>query len=424
MRMCTSRFRAALSSAVVVAALAVVAGCGQAQVETADRTSAAAASTTPSAVSSAVPSATASATATATATPTMSEVAMVAPAALRKPTLTPDLLVYSRGRLPASTVRAVSRVPGVKTVETFSLAQFFAEERSITYAAVDPRTFRRYTPSTSAQTLAVWKRVAGGEMAIAPALGRKIQDAKGYVRMGNDTGSPKVHIGAYADMVPRLPGTPPYIDAVVNERWAKRLKMKQGNAMLVSIGDNAPRPVQKKLQKLLGSSTSVRILGVDLDIHTTQTAVLTGGSVSDALGTLSYTANRNGTVNPDPAWVARYIRSESVPILGRVTCNKVMLPELRAALTEIVDRGLANKIHVGEYGGCFVPRFIAGTSSLSFHTFGTAIDINVPGNQRGTSGQIDRTVVSIFEHWGFQWGGTWHYTDPMHFELHRIVAAR
>ena len=404
--------------AATVATFAVMTGCAQAPPRASDPTSAARASNLPTAM----PSATTSTK--PTPTPTTSEVAMAAPAALHKPTLTPDLLVYSRDTLPEGTVRAVGRVSAVKTVETFSLAQFFAEERSITYAAVDPRTFRRYTPSTSAQTLAVWKRVAGGEMAIAPALGRKIQDTKGYVRMGNDTGSPKVHIGAYADMVPRLPGTPPYIDAVVNERWAKRLKMKQGNAMLVSIGDNAPRPVQKKLQKLLGSSTSVRILGVDLDIHTTQTAVLTGGSVSDALGTLSYTANRNGTVNPDPAWVARYIRSESVPILGRVTCNKVMLPELRAALTEIVDRGLANKIHVGEYGGCFVPRFIAGTSSLSFHTFGTAIDINVPGNQRGTSGQIDRTVVSIFEHWGFQWGGAWHYTDPMHFELHRIVAAR
>ena len=47
----------------------------------------------------------------------------------------------------------------------------------------------------------------------------------------------------------------------------------------------------------------------------------------------------------------------------------------------------------------------------------------MPGNQRGTSGQMDRTVVSIFEKWGFQWGGDWNYTDPMHFELHRIVAA-
>ena len=37
------------------------------------------------------------------------------------------------------------------------------------------------------------------------------------------------------------------------------------------------------------------------------------------------------------------------------------------------------------------------------------------------SGRSNRQVVAIFEKWGFTWGGTWHYTDPMHFELNRIV---
>jgi len=73
-----------------------------------------------------------------------------------------------------------------------------------------------------------------------------------------------------------------------------------------------------------------------------------------------------------------------------------------------------------------VPRFIAKdpAKGLSFHTFGTAIDLNVPGNQRGTVGTIDRRVVRIFEQWGFNWGGNWRYTDPMHFELARIVKAQ
>jgi hypothetical protein len=29
--------------------------------------------------------------------------------------------------------------------------------------------------------------------------------------------------------------------------------------------------------------------------------------------------------------------------------------------------------------------------------------------------------VKIFKKWGFAWGGDWKYTDPMHFELVRIV---
>ena len=406
-----------LVAAVCVAVMAT-ASCGSAGTTPSDGTSKAAATPSPS---STTPGATGATGKGSSGGTTNRVVAMTKPGKLTKPPLSPDLMIYSSNTLPTRTIEGIRRLKGVVNVDTFSMATFFREERQVTYAAVDPATFRRYTPPGSAQTLAVWDRVAGGEMAIRPKLGRQVQDKAGYVRMGNDKGAPNVHIGAYADLVSRNAGSAPVIDAVVNEKWAERLHMTKGNAMLVSTGQTSPQFILKKLKKITGRRTSVQILAVNLDVHATQTAVLTGGSVSDALGTLNYTANSNGSVNPDPAWVASFIRTEDMPIIGRVSGNKIMLPELRAALTEIVDRGLADKIHPGEFGGCFVPRFIAGTSSLSFHTFGTAVDFNVPGNQRGTVGQIDPEVVAIFKKWGFAWGGDWSYTDPMHFELRTIV---
>jgi D-alanyl-D-alanine carboxypeptidase len=128
-------------------------------------------------------------------------------------------------------------------------------------------------------------------------------------------------------------------------------------------------------------------------------------------------------VSPDPDWVRSYITTETVPILGSVTCNRGMLPQLRAALDEVVAQGLSGSIHASEYGGCYVPRFIGHNpaSGLSLHTWGIAVDLNVPGNQRGTAGEMDRRVVAIFERWGFAWGGRWRYTDPMHFEMNRVV---
>jgi chromosomal replication initiation ATPase DnaA len=63
----------------------------------------------------------------------------------------------------------------------------------------------------------------------------------------------------------------------------------------------------------------------------------------------------------------------------------------------------------------------AGSTTLSNHAFGLALDLNVPGNQRGSVGQMDRGVVAIFKSWGFTWGGDWGYTDPMHFEMNRLV---
>ncbi len=156
------------------------------------------------------------------------------------------------------------------------------------------------------------------------------------------------------------------------------------------------------------------------------TPLVTGGSVAAAVGTFSYRWFGDGTVQPDPDWVAANIRTETVPILGSVTGHRVMLPQLRGALQEVVSRGLAGEIHPEEFGGCYVPRFIAHDPSkgLSLHTWGIAVDLNVPGNQRGVAGDIDRDVVAIFKKWGFAWGGDWNYTDPMHFELAQIVEPR
>jgi hypothetical protein len=349
-------------------------------------------------------------------------VSMPPPGRLDRPMLSADVLVYSSRTLTPQVRRRIGAVNGVVATEPFAMAQFNYHENAVTYGAVDPASFRRYTLAGTGQTTAVWDRVAGGEIAIDPALGKRLQDARGYVQMGGGQGSPLVHVGAYAQLFdPRLSTMP--LSAVVNQRWVSRLGMVPDNALLVSTGAATPSEVVKRIKPITGRTASVQILGPNFDVHAVQTAVLTGQSVSSAVGTYNYTANADGTVNPDPGWVADYIRTEDVPILGRVTCNKEMLPQLVDALTEIRQRGLADQIHPGQYGGCFVPRYIAGTHTLSNHAFGLAIDLNVPENQRGTRGRMNPQVVDIFAKWGFAWGGTWHYTDPMHFELTRLVRA-
>lgn len=354
------------------------------------------------------------------------DVAMPRPGKVRTPLFTQDLLVYSRDSLPTSVVDAIRAVKGVQAVEQFSLASFYVEEQQVSYAAVDPGTFRRYMPAATAQDDEVWDRVADGELGLTPGIRNAVAVSDDVVQMGNGKDAPTLHIGALAPLNEQF--NAPFINAVVNERWASKLHMTQGNALLVSTNNVEPAKVQPQLRTLVGDRATVQILGPgrNLDPHVAQTAVLTGGSVAQAVGSFTYTVNRDGTVNPDPRWINAYIRTEQVPILGAVRCNKAMLPQLRAALKDIVKLGLASKIHPDEYGGCYVPRYIGRDPSqgLSFHTWGTAIDLNVPGNQRGTVGTIDRRVVQIFERWGFRWGGTWRYTDPMHFEMAQLVAVR
>ncbi|MBO0843417.1 MAG: M15 family metallopeptidase, partial [Nocardioides sp.] len=329
-----------------------------------------------------------------------------------------DLLIRSQKTIPKSVLDKVRHTKGVSGVEPISLAEVSVEDRLVQVAAVDPSTYRNFAPFQSADSNEVWQRVAGGEIAVDSNHKADLPiDAKGFVKLGSKKDASTIHVGAYAPQPPGL------VSAVVNTKWGEDMGMVKDNAIIVSTAAVAPDRVVKPIQQVVGSSDSVLRLDVvaraGLDPAAPQTANVVG-SVSEAVGNYTYHASGSGgAIVPDPGWVSSHIVSAQVPIVGTVQCNKLMIPQLRAALQEVVDRGLASKIHT--YSGCYNPRFIAGTSSLSNHAFGLAIDFDATQNARGTRGHMDPTVVSIFEKWGFTWGGTWRYTDPMHFEINRIV---
>lgn len=327
-----------------------------------------------------------------------------------------DILVYDDQPLSDDIVRRINRLRGVAAVERLSLASVSIENRVLTLAAVDPAGYRNFT--LAAQHDETWQRVAGGELAVSERVGRQVEDEDSFVRLGSDADAPEVHVGAHADQAFG-------IDLVVNEKWGEDLEdvgLVPDNGLLISTGTRAPQAVRKPIEQLIGRQASIQMLDVvareGLDPNAVQVAIPTGGSVATAVGTYRYRVD-GGKVTPDPAWVAANIVTDTVPLLGTVRCHKVMMPQLKAALAEVVSRGLGK--HVYQTAGCYYPRFIANTTRLSNHAFGMAIDINSLQNQRGTRGQMHPQVVQIFKEWGFAWGGDWRWTDPMHFELSRIV---
>jgi hypothetical protein len=67
-------------------------------------------------------------------------------------------------------------------------------------------------------------------------------------------------------------------------------------------------------------------------------------------------------------------------------------------------------------------RAIAGTSTPSNHSWGTAIDINAPSNPRRARGlpritDIPKPVVALWKNHGFRWGGDYTWPDAMHMEF-------
>jgi D-alanyl-D-alanine carboxypeptidase-like protein len=121
-------------------------------------------------------------------------------------------------------------------------------------------------------------------------------------------------------------------------------------------------------------------------------------------------------LNVDPAWYDANIATRSVPLLGSVTCNKRLFPQLIGALTDVLAAGLGGEIHV--YSGCYAARTVARspTAPPSQHAYGAAIDIDAPENPYGGTPTMDPRIVRIFQRWGFIWGGRFLTPDGMHFE--------
>jgi hypothetical protein len=344
------------------------------------------------------------------------------PGPLDSPQYGDDMLLVSAETIPDEVVDSITeiRIDGdkaVNAVEQFSLGSFSLENRSYRIAAVDPAGYRRFTPGQSGAVFQdAWDRVAAGEVAVLEDLGGRIPlDKDDYLDVGSGEQTFPIHLGAWTSQV----GT---VDAVVNSEWGEALGLPEGNALVINTGVFSPQAVRKKLEKLLGESMSITDLDVVAQyglepgiVQSTQVI----GTFAEAVGIYRYTPIGGGRVQPDPQWVREHIVTETLPLLGELTCNKVMMPQLREAMLEISGRGLGPEIEY--HVGCYYPRFIAGTTTLSNHSFGLAIDINSLENQRGTVGQMHPDVVEIMKKWGFAWGGDWNYTDPMHFELARIV---
>ena len=336
-----------------------------------------------------------------------------------------DVLITATESLPDKVVERIRSVRGVETALAFSLGSASVGGRTLTVAAVDPGEFRQFTPDVTARADFVWERVAGGELAVDTDLDERLVDKQDMLRLGADEDAPEVHVGAIAPLIKRSPGTPseqPVIQVLMNEKRGEQLGVPEQNAILLDTGEFTPSALEDELEKILGDRATLDTLAIEFDDFG-QTAVLTGQSVAEAVGTFTYTNGPDGTIKPDQAWVDEYIRTEPVPILGMVTCNKGMLPQLRGAFTQIQLEGLASEIRPDEYAGCYYPRYIGRDPSkgLSLHSWGIAVDLNTPNNQMGTEGDMHPRVVEIFKLWGFAWGGDWSYTDPMHFEMSKVV---
>ena len=214
-------------------------------------------------------------------------------------------------------------------------------------------------------------------------------------------------------------------EIVVSFRRGSRLGIRRSRYLLVAPRAEAGRrTVEGGLRAALPAGARVRVRGPgETPVFRHGDAVLPPLRLKEIFGEFAAAPAPGGMLRMDPGWVDRHIRTARVPVLGRVTCHRAIVPAMRAALEELRRRGLDDLVDAGDYGGCYSPRFIARSpgAGISHHAWGIAFDVNVTQNPLGGEPRMDPRIVEVFERRGFAWGGRWLVPDGMHFEFLRFA---
>jgi hypothetical protein len=287
-------------------------------------------------------------------------------------------------------------------------------ERELRVLGVDGGAIRPLTPEVTAAADGVWQRFSEGDVLVSHELADELDlELGGSLELRVDGTSVPVRIGAFA-----ANGAPSIADVLVPFAVAADLGVPAPNTLVVSAGGD-PEALGDALADATGGDVEVRRqLAAPVAEERTTTSTPSG-----RIEPFSYTSLADGRITIHGDWVARNITRVQLPGMAATSCHRVMIPQLLAAVDELIAAGVYDHLDPSQFAGCFVARHIDWNPSrpLSMHAWGLAIDFNTRENPLGATPQMDPRVVEVFERWGFEWGGRWSRPDGMHFELARIV---
>lgn len=121
-----------------------------------------------------------------------------------------------------------------------------------------------------------------------------------------------------------------------------------------------------------------------------------------------------------PPWKA-FLAGTDIELKHGIRVHKKVAASLESIFASLWDKfgksqAEIEKVDLHKIGGAYQFRARRGSSRLSNHARGIAIDIDPQDNQmgKGKPWDMDRRVVDAFEAEGWRWGKA--FNDPMHFE--------
>jgi hypothetical protein len=283
-------------------------------------------------------------------------------------------------------------------------------------AFVDPEQFRVVTPGVTAEAEPLWRALGDGDIALTHDAAQRLGVGPGVdVGLGPFLRRTRARVAATMSL-----GRAEIADAVMHTDVLGALDVDAEPVLLVGVErlDELEEVVARLQRSGVGEVSPLP----DIEPYH---ASLVGDdeATAEAFEPFTFHQGDGGRIAMDPAWVEEHIVRVDLPVLGPTRCHRLIVPQLRAALEEIVARELDHLLDADDYGGCWVPRHIGwdATRGLSLHAWGVAFDVNVRTNPYGERPQLDPRLVEVFERYGFNWGGRWRSPDGMHFELGELL---
>ncbi|MDQ4094797.1 MAG: M15 family metallopeptidase [Actinomycetota bacterium] len=342
------------------------------------------------------------------------------------------LVAYSPEQLPSRTERALEKINGVKASTMWSGSKFMKSSRTyggrvvdrppgsykipLDVAFVEPNEFARFAQNRDRDAI----RSLGGNKALMAAGEVRLRKGHDRLKMRFSVGrarsigaisnksaqgyelilpmpAPRASVAFRTILIEKPPG-------VTRKRIARKLRNIAGS-----------KPLELRSEKQVPYLRHGMLVQPQL-------------KVKRAFGEFSIRPTSGRSLSIGGRWVSNNIKTDGVPVLGRVTCHRKIFRQLRGAMSELRRRGLAHTARRSNYAGCFNPRFISSYTGsdvgpvkrLSRHAYGIALDINAGTNPFGRRPRQDGRLVRIMKKWGFTWGGRWAIPDGMHFEWERF----
>jgi cell wall-associated NlpC family hydrolase len=165
-----------------------------------------------------------------------------------------DLLVVGQKALPAGTLRAIRRLPGVTEADLLDAARLKLNGGYVAVLGVNPSRFRAFAAPPTARSTALWQNVADGGIAVSYLMGKQESLPLGGTVQVTGTTTQKLRVGGFGTV--GISG----VDAVVSDQVAHSLGMPAGNAIVISAPRARISALMRQVALVLPKDASVAAL--------------------------------------------------------------------------------------------------------------------------------------------------------------------